>query len=500
MIRAAHLAGIGVCRYPIGWRRAGPVRPDAGPASSPKEAMSDPATTATTRMLDVQSGGPRRELPRFALRLRLASGVETALESAAAVVRVGSRPGNDLVVADEAVSRIHFEIAVDAHGFRLRDLGSTNGTVVNGARALDVYLADGARIVAGTSEIAFSLLPAPVEVALSKAEQFGGLIGKSAAMRELFAKLERVAPTDSTVLVEGESGTGKELVAEAIHGASARREGPFVVFDCAAVPASLVEAELFGHEKGAFTGASVARPGCVAEADGGTLFLDEIGELPLDLQAKLLRVLEKREFRRVGARATTRVDIRVVAATNRDLAREVNVGSFREDLYYRLAVVRLTLPTLSERSDDIPLLAEHFVRQAFPLAPERAAAVLAGISGDNWLKLKTHPWRGNVRELRNVIHRALALAGPAGPDGIAPASVRTRDPVGSSASPPPPAGALPIDLERPFLEQRNDLVARFEREYVLGMLERHGGRISPAAQAAGLDRSHFRRLLGRSRG
>ena len=468
--------------------------------------MGEPEGTATTRVLVPDRRQLKHHVRRYRLRIRTPDGAEQSFESSGPSVRVGSQAGNDLTIADPAVSRIHFEITIDSNGFRLRDLGSTNGTRVNGCRVGDMHLPGGARIVVGNSEITFEPLADEVEVPLSDAERFGGLIGRSAVMRELFGKLERVAPTDYTVLIEGESGTGKELVAEAIHGASKRAGGPFVVFDCAAVPANLVEAELFGHERGAFTGALGARAGCLQEADGGTLFLDEIGELPLDLQAKLLRVLEKREFRKVGGKGVVKVDVRVVAATNRDLAEEVNLSSFRHDLYYRLAVVRLAVPRLADRPEDIRLLVEHFVRQAHPGEPARAAAVLDGIDADNWRRLETYPWRGNVRELRNVIHRALALSGPEAPAAIQPTSVRAPqappEPAVESADDTQVEDAGPgaaIDWSKPFLEQRNDFMSRFEHAYVHGMLERHGGNISRAAQAAGLDRSHFKRLLARTR-
>jgi DNA-binding NtrC family response regulator len=283
-------------------------------------------------------------------------------------------------------------------------------------------------------------------------------------------------------LIEGESGTGKEVVARAIHERSTRADGPFEVFDCAAVPTALVESELFGHERGAFTGASERRIGRVEAANGGTLFLDELGELPLDVQPKLLRVLERREVRRLGGTTTTPVDLRVVAATNRDLAREVNRGAFREDLYYRLAVVRVSLPPLRDRRDDIRPLAEHLIRRAI-IPPLDAESVIGRIASDDWARLVSHPWPGNVRELRNVIERSLALG-----DG-------TMEPATMTADRGRPRGTLTVNLVRPFVEHKSDIVAAFEEAYVLGLLARYDGNVSRAARAAGLERMNFKRVL-----
>jgi DNA-binding NtrC family response regulator len=417
------------------------------------------------------------------------------------VARIGSRFGNEVVLADETVSRAHLEIAADEHGYRLRDLGSTNGTFVDGYRAADIYLRPGSVIRLGRTEITFEPLTAEADVPATAADRFGPLVGRSIAMRELFATLERAAPTDATILCEGETGTGKELLAEAIHGASKRRGGPLVVFDCASVASNLLESELFGHEKGAFTGASERRIGRMEEADGGTLFLDELGELPIDLQPKLLRALEKREVRRLGGKETIPVDIRIVAATNRDLAREVNRGSFREDLYYRLAVVRVGVPPLRERQDDIPHLVRYFVERALRDDPPRAQRILAGIREENWKRLCAHPWPGNVRELRNVIDRTLALSSAADPTAIEPPTER---PIPAPAAPrSTPGGGTPAleasDLDRPFVDQKGEVLARFEESYLVRQLERHGGNISRAATASGLDRMYFKRLLKKYR-
>ncbi len=440
------------------------------------------------------------------------------------VFRIGSRPGSDLVLRDETVSRLHCEIVIDEHGHRLRDLGSTNGTVVDGVRAIDVYLRPGARVRVGRIELVFVPQGEEAEIALSAGDRFGPLVGRSVAMRELFAMLDKVAKTDATVLVEGESGTGKELIARAVHEGSPRAGGPLVVFDCASVPSNLLESELFGHEKGAFTGATEKRAGRMEEADGGTIFLDEIGELPLDMQPKLLRALEAREVRRVGGTKTFPVNVRIVAATNRDLAREVNRGAFREDLYYRLAVIRVTVPPLRDRRDDVPLLVEHFVRRALASDAARADRILSGMKDDNKKRLMAHPWPGNVRELRNVIERSLALSAgdPAGEIDLptqrgqrvsAPGAKRDDGAPGAEAGAAPSggaaagagagagaSGALPgIDLDRGFVDQKQDVLERFEAAYLVGQLERNGGNISRAAAAAGIDRMYFKRLLKKYR-
>jgi DNA-binding NtrC family response regulator len=432
-----------------------------------------------------------RPLIRRAERFRIATTTGESVESAS-VVRVGSKEGNTLRIDNPTVSRYHFEIEPTADGVVLRDLGSTNGTFVDGYRAREIFLPPRAQLKAGEIALSYELLADEELIELSNSDRFADVLGRSAPMRELFSMLERVALKDITVLLEGESGTGKEKLAEAIHARSARAERPLVVFDCAAIPPSLMESELFGHEKGAFTGADGRRIGRFEEARGGTLFLDELGELPLDLQPKLLRVLERREIRRVGGTQVIPIDVRIIAATNRDLAREVNRGAFREDLYYRLAVIRVRVPALRERSSDIPLLVEHFVREFFDGDAARAKEVTAGISETNWQGLLTHPWPGNVRELRNFIERTLAVSGGVDAGEVPAAAMRDR-PGDADAD----AIAWKLDLARPFLEAREELMGRFERTYLERMLEAHAGNISRAARAAGLDRMHFKRLLAR---
>jgi DNA-binding NtrC family response regulator len=434
-----------------------------------------------------------RKVQVYRLHVRTPDNTQTRQEYAKRILRVGSREGNDVVLADETVSRIHFEISADAEGYRLRDLGSSNGTFVDGYRVGDVYLKPGSRIHAGQTEVIFEPLVQEAELPLSRQERFGPLVGRSSMMRELFATLERVARSDATVLVEAETGTGKELIAQAIHEASDRSGGPLVVFDAASAPRDLIESQLFGHEKGAFTGATERRTGCMEEADGGTLFLDELGELPIGLQPKLLRVLESREVVPVGSNQPRKIDVRIIAATNRDLAAEINRGSFRDDLYYRLAVIRLVVPPLRDRPDDVRLLVEHFV--AGVDNPARAQQLVAGITDENWRELEAHPWPGNVRELRNMVERTLALAGDEPQVRLDPNAAPRPAQAGAAA----PGSIRGADLDRAFLEQKHELVAGFERAYLHGILERHDGNISRAAAAASLDRMYFKRLLKKYR-
>ncbi|HAK59799.1 MAG TPA: Fis family transcriptional regulator [Nitrospiraceae bacterium] len=330
-------------------------------------------------------------------------GKEVTLQQPA--VALGTLGENDFLLTDPTVSRRHAVVEEKADGYLLRDLGSTNGTFLDGVRIREGYLSPGSIIRLGKTEIAFSRVEERIEALKSASDHFGDLKGESPCMREVFGILERVAPTDVTVLLLGETGTGKELTARAVHKNSRRSARPFVVFDCGAVSPTLIESELFGHEKGAFTDAVKARQGAFEQAKGGTIFLDEIGELSLDLQPKLLRALDQREVRPVGSEKVVAVDVRVVAATNKDLEKEVKAGRFREDLYYRLSVVSIFLPPLRRRKDDIEMIAASLskglsadVGKKFSgLAPEAAEA------------LKAYPWPGNVRELKNVLGRAAAM-------------------------------------------------------------------------------------------
>jgi DNA-binding NtrC family response regulator len=321
------------------------------------------------------------------------------------VIRIGKAPENDLVLADETVSRVHFEIVRDAKGYLVRDMKSTNGTFLDSAEVKEAYLRAGSVIKAGEVELKFTPFEERIEILPSEKEALGEMVGRSPAMREIFGLVEKIAPTDATVLIEGETGTGKDMIARTLHQLSPRADKPFIVVDCGAVAGTLIESELFGHEKGAFTGASSARQGAFELAAGGTIFLDELGELSLDLQPKLLRVLEQRELRRVGGTKILKVDLRVVAATRKDLRSEVEKGKFREDLYFRLNVVPITAPSLRERREDIPLLIDSMLKK---LAPDGAH-----LTDQTRAALMAHDWPGNVRELRNVAERyALGLREP----------------------------------------------------------------------------------------
>jgi DNA-binding NtrC family response regulator len=321
-------------------------------------------------------------------------------------VTIGTLPENSLVLTDTTVSRQHAVVEETAKGYLLRDLDSTNGTFLNGVRVREGYLAAGSVIGLGQTEMTFSPLEERLENLRSSADRFGALIGSSPPMQEVYGILERVSPTDVTVLLEGETGTGKELAARAVHAASRRAGGPFIVFDCGAVAPNLIESELFGHEKGAFTDAVKARQGAFELADNGTIFLDEIGELSLDLQPKLLRALDQRQTKRVGADKPVSINVRVISATNKDLEKEVKAGRFREDLYYRLSVVRVVMPPLRKRKEDIETIAGHLLAEI----SVEISRTISGLSPEAAAALASYSWPGNVRELRNVLGRAAALS------------------------------------------------------------------------------------------
>ena len=388
---------------------------------------------------------------------------------------VGSAPGAQVRVADREVSRLHAELEPTDRGTWVRDLGSRNGTYVQDLLVTAALAPDGSRLRLGRTELVLRYPAAPSPVELWPHPTFGGLIGASTAMRELYAQMARVAKSEAAVLVLGETGTGKELAARAIHDASARASGPFVIVDCAALASSLIEAELFGHARGAFTDALGARAGAFESASGGTIFLDEIGELSAPMQPKLLRVLESQTVKRLGETEHRRVDVRLIAATHRDLRRMVNAGAFREDLYFRLAVLPVVLPPLRARPSDIPLLFRHFLhgRQTVEPVSDRDLAQM--------------PWLGNVRELRNFVERACAFGTR---DELAP---DRREP--APGQPGPAAAAAPVPFDRPFKDFRERWIDHGEREYVIKILARHGRNVSAAADAAGLDRTYLYRLI-----
>jgi len=425
-------------------------------------------------------------------------------EIEAPVIRIGARRGNDVRLSDSKVSGLHCEIQLDERGYRLCDLDSTNGTFVSGLRVNDIYINPGTQLSVGQSKIRFEPLGESVEVELSAQNKCSGMIGGSVKMREIFARVEKLARIDTTVLTTGETGVGKELVAEALHELSPRRGGPFVVLDCGSIPQNLIESELFGHERGSFTGATSTYAGAFERAHGGTVFLDEIGELPIEMQPRLLRVLERHEVRRIGGSKTIKVDIRIVAATNRDLGVEVNRGRFREDLYYRLAVARVHVPPLRERREDIPLLIEHILQYT----PGGDSASLSQETIDLMMK---HDWPGNVRELRNVIERAVLLSEAPAADVPLHRNHTPSDQASSDKRPKTDRGAqpeaddtggqnsmsMPIDTKQPFKLAKRDLVAEFERRYISQLLAEHDGNISAAARAAGIDRMSIHKMLNR---
>jgi two-component system response regulator GlrR len=394
---------------------------------------------------------------------------------------IGTHESATVRLDDRTVSRFHCELTHVAGQLLVRDLGSRNGTYIDGVAIREAFCPLTGALVLGETRLALRSAPRPEPAATATRDRFGLLTGRSAAMRRVIGQLERVAATDATVLLLGETGTGKELAAESIHRESPRARAPFIIVDCGAIPSELLESELFGHERGAFTGAVRSREGAFSAATGGTIFLDEIGELPRELQPKLLRALSRRAVKPVGGEAYVDIDVRVIAATNRDLRQEVNVERFRGDLYYRLAVVEVRLPPLRDRLDDLPILVETMLQESRTRPVETSRLLAAPFLA----QLREHRWPGNVRELRNAIDRALAM-GPWEPESPTTAS----EPACTFSEPS-------IDLSRPFKEARDDWTATFERAYLAALLAEHGGNIRAAARAAGIDRVHLYRLLAR---
>jgi two-component system, NtrC family, response regulator GlrR len=423
-----------------------------------------------TRLLEVTDG---KTLTMAGARLVVVrgpdAGASVRLESQETIV--GTSASASLVLTDPTVSRHHLSLQVLADGYLVTDLESTNGTRLDGRRVRAAYVDVGDKIQLGATQLRLEADKRAVALPLSERGSFGRLLGTSVAARRLFALLERVAPETATVLLSGETGSGKDLAAEALHEASPRAAGPFVVVDCGALVGNLLESELFGHEKGAFTGADAPRAGAFEAADGGTLFLDEVGELPRDLQPKLLRVLERREIRRIGAIEPRAVDVRIIAATNRDLKVAVNQGSFREDLFHRLNVVSIRVPPLRERMEDVALLAEHMWRELtgdpYEQLPDALRSAFLG-----------YHWPGNVRELRNKVERAAMLV----------RAGRFTDAISG-------IGEVRLDAPFPYREAKAAAVESFERAYVKALLERARGNISEAARIAAMDRVHLTRLV-----
>ncbi|HHH10827.1 MAG TPA: FHA domain-containing protein [Sorangium sp.] len=390
---------------------------------------------------------------------------------------MGSHASNDMVIDDSAVSRFHCEVQLDSAGMWLVDLDSRNGTTLDGVPVGRGGLRDGSTLQLGRSVCRFELTNEQNRLPLSERTSFGPLVGQSLAMRGCFALLERASASDITVLLEGETGTGKEGAAAAIHNASARADKPLCVVDCGAMPANLLESELFGHERGAFTGATAARVGVFEQAHGGTVFLDEIGELSLALQPKLLRVLEQRQVRPLGSSRYRAVDVRIIAATHRDLRALVNENSFRSDLYFRLAVFGILLPPLRGRPDDMAMLATRLLDQ---LGADRDITRQL-LSEASLARMQAAAWPGNVRELRNYLERCAVMQ-----TSLPTGQLRADD-----------DGDWQLDLSLPYRRAKRQLLDQFERRYLSALLDRHQGNVSAAARAAGMDRVYVYKLLRR---
>jgi len=409
----------------------------------------------------------RVEIARFRVRVVTGPDAPRSIESSSEDLTVGTGANETLRLTDRCVSRHHCAIRVGNEGLICEDLGSTNGTYVGDHRVTSAAISPGDTIQIGETTLSVEMIGDVVTEPLSRSDRFGRVLGRSAAMRRVFALLEKVAPSDATILLEGETGTGKSAVAEAVHETSKRAAAPFVVVDCGALPGTLLESELFGHERGAFTGAVSTRVGLFESAMGGTVLLDEIGELPLDLQPKLLRALERRVIRRVGSSQEVPVDVRLIAATHRDLRREVNQGTFRSDLWYRLNTVRLVLPPLRERRDDVAMLVASFYQDLIgdPDAAPPAELVRTMMRG---------AWKGNVRELRSAVERALVGA-------------PTLDDEGENDN----------ELAMSFRAAKNRATSSWERTYLSKLLPAYDGNVSKAARAARMDRTHLSELVHR---
>ncbi|GMV14057.1 MAG: sigma 54-dependent Fis family transcriptional regulator [Polyangiaceae bacterium] len=436
------------------------------------------------------SEGPTRARPlptvvRYAkVRVSVTRGPNTGLyfESAGTPVRIGTSTENDLVLTDDTVSRRHAELQPTPLGMRVRDVESTNGIVLGGVRLKDGFVTGDFQIALGETWLAVQWLGETVDREQVQTDRFGDVLGRAPRMRELFADLERIAPSEVSLLIEGETGTGKDLIAESVHAQSQRAGGPFAVFDCGAVAPTMVESELFGHERGAFTGAHATHTGVFEQASGGTLFIDEIGELPLELQPKLLRALEKREIRRIGGRQTIAVDVRIIAATNRNLRFETQQGRFRQDLYFRLATTHVAVPPLRDRMEDLELLVEYF------LGLERPPRHLSDVPVHVWEMFQNHRWPGNVRELRNAVQRLT----------VTPDRPLHHDHVETASSPSassPAQSWLRDGSVVPLRIARREAGDDFERAYLEFVLQRSGGNVTRGAALAEVSRQMMQKLM-----
>jgi DNA-binding NtrC family response regulator len=386
--------------------------------------------------------------------------------------RIGKAPSNHLQLTDSTVSRLHCEVRLSSGDARIVDSDSTNGTFLDGHRVYEAELLPGSTVQVGSTALRVERALEPLQVQVSESDHFGTVLGASVEMRRIYTVLQRVAQTDTTVLIQGETGTGKEIVARALHAASPRAGRPFVAVDCGAIAEHLIESELFGHVRGAFTGAVADRKGLIEAAHGGTLFLDEIGELPASLQPKLLRAIEMREVRPVGSNASRSIDTRLIAATHRRLDRSVNEGAFREDLYYRLAVVEVHLPPLRARREDIPQLARHFYAEFSDTEmPEDMVPALLARS-----------WPGNVRELRNFVERTISLGWESRPENVAQEIL-------------PPGAEAWVPAELPLKRARAVWEDRFEQVYLRALLRKTGGNVARAAELAGVTPRTIQRMM-----
>ncbi len=416
--------------------------------------------------------GPHIEVGNLVVEVLAGPDAGRRVETDGERVSVGSAPTNFLRLSDATVSGYHLELEQTEAGVRVRDLGSTNGTRCNDIALADAHVPTGSVLKLGTTQIRVSQ-GSGASIEILDSNQLGDLLGASNAMRRVMARISRVALTDVPILITGESGTGKELVARAIHAHSSRPKQPFVTVDCGVLSPTLIASELFGHEKGAFTGADRQRLGAFERANGGTLFLDEVGELPSELQPQLLGALERRRFVRVGGQKEIEVDVRVVSATNRDLRSEVNKGTFRMDVYYRLAVVTTEMPALRERPEDIPLLVDHFLKAA-----GHAGSRESIVGAHTMAELQRYRWPGNVRELRNWVEATLAI-------GEAPELM---------SSPAEPVSEA--NLSRlPYKDARTRVLDDFESRYCEALLEECDRNVSRAARRARMDRSYLIKLL-----
>lgn len=453
-----------------------------------------PKTQSNFRGTQVTDDGTGPKILEHSHRLLVLNGPDRGLEVEikATKLTIGSSSSNDLVLRDTTVSRRHALIAVEGERYLLRDLESTNGTVVDGTPIKEAYLAPGARMHLGDTEILFQPRKKWERIDVTDTDHFGALYGTTDAMKSVFALLAKLAPTRLSCIIVGETGTGKELAARAIHDYSDRDGKPFIVVDCGSISENLIESELFGHERGAFTGADRQRIGAFEAAVGGTIFLDEIGELPIELQPKLLRVLERKEVKRLGSTKLLEVDVRIVAATHRDLPVLVKERAFREDLFYRLAEVVVELPPLRDRLGDVPVIALRILSDIAEDGP------VSELSEDAVESLCRRTWSGNVRELRNVLKRAVVLASSplltatdVSLDSAGP--LRDSGSLGRAIA----GAAAPMEVadDLPIKEARDRWVAPMEREYLVRIVKRWDGDLDKAADSAGIHRKSLERLL-----